>query len=103
VGNVLLATGYSWDSSAQREGGHGLAGYALDGSKRFHLFADRRLTQLRTYRGRAYVGLYGTVRVGATHIRLDDGSAFKTVDLASGRVIGTRIEPLPMLLVEQSG
>jgi hypothetical protein len=102
TGNLLLATGYSWDSSAQREGGYGLAGYALDGSKRFHVFEGRRLTQLRIYGGRAYVGLSGTVRVGATHIRLDDGSAFKTVDLATGQVVGTRTAPIPMLLVDDS-
>jgi hypothetical protein len=98
TGNLLLATGYSWDSSVQREGGHGLAGYALDGRKHFHVFEGRRLTQLRIYGGRAYVGLFETVRVGATHIRLDDGSAFKIVDLASGRIIGTRTAPLPILL-----
>jgi hypothetical protein len=103
VGNLLLATGYSWDSSAQRGGGHGLAGYALDGSKRFHLFEGRDLTRLTVHHGRAYVGHFGTVRVGDTVIRLDDGSAFKTVDLASGRIIGTRTAPLPMLVVEQSG
>jgi hypothetical protein len=100
TGNLLLATGYSWDSSTQREGGYGLAGFALDGSKRFHLFEDTNLTQLKVYRGRAYVGFNGTVRVGATHIRLDDGSAFKTVDLGTGRIIGTRTAPLPTLLVD---
>jgi hypothetical protein len=102
VGNLLLATGYSWDSSIQREGGSGLAGYGFDGTKRFHVFEGRRLTQLRVHGGRAYVGLFETVRVGATHIRLDDGSAFKVVDLASGRVIGTRTAPIPVLLVEES-
>jgi hypothetical protein len=102
TGNLLLATGYSWNSSAQQEGGHGLAGYALDGTKHFHVFEDRRLTQLRIYGSRAYVGLYGTVRVGATHIRLDDGSAFRIVDLATGRIIGTRTAPLPVLLIERA-
>lgn len=101
MGDLLLATGYSWDSSTQREGGYGLAGYSLDGSKRFHVFKDRRLTQVRIFGTRAYVGLDGTVRVGAAHVRLDDGSAFKTVDLATGQIIGTRTSPLPMLLVEQ--
>jgi hypothetical protein len=100
VGNLLLATGYSWDSSAQRQGGNGLAGYAPDGTKRFHLFGGSRLPQLRIYGGRAYVGLYGTVRVGSAHIRLDDGSAFKTVDLRTGTVIGTRTAPLPILVTE---
>jgi hypothetical protein len=102
-GNLLLATGYSWDSSTQRQGGNGLAGYALDGGKRFHVFAGRRLTQLRVFGRRAYVGLDGTVRVRDTHIRLDDGSAFKTVDLATGRIIGTRTSPIPVLLAEQTG
>jgi hypothetical protein len=102
VGNLLLATGYSWDSSLRRQGGFGLAGYALDGSKRFHVFEDRFLTQLRIFGDRAYVGLEGTVRVGAAWRRLDDGSVFKTVDLASGRIIGTRTAPLPMLLVDQA-
>jgi hypothetical protein len=98
VGDLLLATGYSWDSSEQRQGGNGLAGYALDGSKRFHVFEGRNLTQLRIYSGRAYIGLQGTVRVGATYVRLDDGSAFKTIDLATGQVIGTRTASLPVLL-----
>jgi hypothetical protein len=102
VGNLLFATGYSWDSSTQRPGGFGLAGYTLDGSKRFHVFEDRFLTQLRIYGGRAYVGLEGTVRVGAAWRRLDDGSAFKTVDLATGQIIGTRTAPLPTLLVDDS-
>jgi hypothetical protein len=100
--DLLLATGWSWDSSTQTQGTFGLAGYALDGSKRFHLFEGRNLTQLRVYGGRAYVGLQGFARVGSTHLRLDDGSAFKTVDLASGQIIGTRTAPLPMLLDDRA-
>jgi hypothetical protein len=103
TGNLLLARAYSWDSSTQRQGAFGLAAFGLDGSKRFHVFAGKQLTQLRIYGDRAYVGLDGTVRVGAAHIRLDDGSAFKVVDLATGRIIGTRSTPLPILLVDDSG
>lgn len=101
TGDLLLATGRSWDSSTQSEGAFGLAGYAVDGSKRFHLFEGRSLTQLRIFGGRAYVGLHETARVGSTYIRLDDGSAFKTVDLATGRIIGTRTAPLPILLTQR--
>jgi hypothetical protein len=100
-GNLLLATGYSWDSSTQQHGRFGLAAYGLDGSKRFHVFEGRHLTQLKVYGSRAYVGLEGTVRVGASWIRLDDGSAFKTIDLTTGQVIGTRTAPLPMLFVDE--
>jgi hypothetical protein len=100
TGDLLLATGWRWDSFTQSQGTFGLAGYTLDGSKRFHLFEGTSLTQLRVYGSRAYVGLQGTARVGDTHIRLDDGSAFKIVDLASGEVIGTRTAPLPILLTE---
>jgi hypothetical protein len=100
VGSLLLATGYSWDATTQREGGIGLAGYAPDGNKRFQLFPGKNLTRLTVHGGRAYVGFQGTVRVGATHIRLDDGSAFKTVDLATGQIVGTRTAPIPMLLVD---
>jgi hypothetical protein len=102
AGNLLLATGYSWDSSTQRQGAFGLAAYGLDGSKRFHVFSGTTLTQLRIYGDRAYVGVDGIVRVGDTYMRLDDGSAFKIVDLASGRIIGTRTASIPMLLVDRS-
>ena len=101
TGNLLVATGYRSDSSTQREGGYGLAGYTLDGSKRFHVFKDTHLTQLRIYGTRAYVGLNGTVRVGGAHVRLDDGSAFKTVDLETGQIIDTRTRPLPILLLDE--
>lgn len=38
---TLLAYGALWDSPSQQFRGAGLSGYALDGSRRFHLFGDR--------------------------------------------------------------
>jgi hypothetical protein len=94
AGNLLLATRFSWDSTARAISGMGLAGYTLDGQKRFHLFEQKVLFDLIVYGTRAYVML------GEYNAFVVPPRVYKVVDLASGDVLGTRTAPLPTLLVE---
>lgn len=88
AGDALLATGGSWDAASQRNVGIGVAAYGHDGEKRLHLFDGERAWVALVYDGRAYVGLTGS---GQEPLRV--------VELATGRVLGTRQQPLPWLLV----
>jgi hypothetical protein len=63
----------------------GLIAFELDGSERFGLFRGENAWAGQVYGGRAYVGV-----AGQDH--------FQIVDLADGRVVGVRQEPLPSLL-----
>jgi hypothetical protein len=88
AGGVLLATGGRWDSSSQDPTFTGLAAYDADGSRRFRLFAGEDVLVWRAFRGRAYVG--------------KDKEPVRIVDIASGRVVGTRRDVPPWLLVDES-
>lgn len=90
AGELLVATGSSWDSQKGKQGAIGLSGYAFDGSKRFQLFEGDDAWIAQVYEGVAHVG-----------ISRPDGrqEPLKVVDLAAGRVIGERTLPLPWLVV----
>lgn len=94
AGDLLLATRFSWDSAARTLNGMGLAGYTIDGEKRFHLFDEKLLFDVVVYRTRAYV------RLGEYNAFVVPPKVYEVVDLSSGRVLGTRTAPLPELLVE---
>ena len=86
AGDVLLATGGSWDPEQERTSGIGLAAYGFDGGKRFQLFDGQQAWLAQVYGGRAYVGTSGQ-------------EALRIVDLANGTVVATRQQPLPWLLL----
>lgn len=83
---VLLATGGTSDSSRRVSTSMGLAAYTADGSRRFRLFDGEHVLVWRAFRGRAYVG--------------KNGEPFRIVDIASGRVVGTRRDAPPWLLID---
>jgi hypothetical protein len=95
AGDLLLATRFSWDSAARTLGGMGLAGYTIDGEKRFHLFEQKLLFDVIVYGTRAYVTL------GEYNAFVVPPKVYQVVDLSSGHVLGTRTAPLPTLLVER--
>jgi uncharacterized protein YdeI (BOF family) len=95
AGDLLLATRFSWDSAARTLRGMGLAGYTVDGVKRFHLFEQKLLFGMVVYGTRAYV------RLGEYNALVVPPKVYEVVDLFSGRVLGTRTAPLPTLLVER--
>lgn len=88
AGDLLLATGGSWDASTQHASGIGLVAYGFDGSERFQLFEGQQTWLALVYGGRAYVGISGQ---GTEPLRV--------VDLATGQVVGTRQTTLPWLLL----
>jgi hypothetical protein len=94
AGDLLLATKFNWDSATQTLGGMGVAGYAVDGTKRFHLFEQKLLFGMVVYGTRAYL------RLGEYNALVVPPKVYEVVDLSSGRVLGTRTAPLPELLVE---
>lgn len=75
AGDLLLARG----------AGTGLAAYGFDGEERFRLFAGKNAWPDEIHAGLAYVGLLGQ-------------ESLQVVDLATGRIVGVRTEPLPRLL-----
>lgn len=85
---TLLARGSSWDSEPHRESGMGLAAYGADGARRFQLFPGQPVWIGYVYRGRAYVSLSGRAQL-------------KIVDLASGRIVGTRRAEAPWPLLDE--
>jgi hypothetical protein len=85
---VLLATGGTSDSSTRTSTSMGLAAYTTDGARRFRLFDGEAVVVWRAFRGRAYVW--------------KEDERFRIVDLASGRVVDTRRDAPPWLLVEDS-
>ncbi|HEX9380809.1 MAG TPA: hypothetical protein VF891_04850 [Gaiellaceae bacterium] len=81
---LLLARGSS-SSERQTQSGMGVAVYGPDRTRRFQLFPGRPAWIAFVYRGQAYVSVAGE-------------SALRVVDLASGRIVGTRSEsPWPLL------
>jgi len=85
--DLLLATGWSWSTATRQESAIGLAAYGLDGVRRFQLFDGKDAWVPLVYRGRAYVGFSG------------ESESLRIVDLAAGRVVGTRQQELPWLLL----
>jgi hypothetical protein len=85
--DALLATGGSWDEATNRPPGIGLAAYGFDGDERFRVLEGEQAWIGQVYLGRAFVGIAG----GAEPLRI--------VDLSTGLVVGTRVEPLPWLLL----
>jgi hypothetical protein len=86
---LLLATGGSWSSEPQSQSGMGVAVYEPDRTRRFQLLAGRQAWIGFVYRGRAYVTVAGQL-------------ALKVVDLASGRIVGTRRADAPWPLLGES-
>ena len=82
----LLATGWRWDSSAEREIGIGVVAYGI-GEERFRLFDGEHAWIAQVYGGRAYVGL------ASAQDRL------RIVDVTRGSVMGLREPLLPELLL----
>lgn len=85
----LLATGSSWSSDSQNQTGMGLAIYGADRTRRFQLLAGRPAWVGFVYRGRAYVSV-------------QHQSALTIIDLASGRMVGTRSAEAPWPLLGTS-
>ena len=79
AGELLLATGW--------ETGIGLTAYGFDGVRRLQLFDGKDAWLGQVYGGRAYVGISG------------EPEPLRIVELATGRVVGTRQQPLPELLL----
>lgn len=88
AGDLLLATGSSWDSATGERAAIGLAAYGVDGGKRFQLFEDEIAWVVQVYANLAVVGITGP-----------DGrqEPLQVVDLGAGRVVGARTGPLPWL------
>lgn len=80
AGNLVLATGATNTTTAI-----GVAAYGRDGERRFRLFDDETSWVANVYGGRAYVGGSGN-------------GPLRVVDLATGRVVGERRQPLPWLV-----
>jgi hypothetical protein len=90
---LLLATGATCESERGGCAGMGLAAYGLDGDRRYRLFEGRVVWVWASpaFRGRAFVGMGD-----------EDGEPMRLVEVASGRVLGERREPLPILLLADS-
>jgi len=87
---LLYVTRIGWDSSTRKVTAMGVAAYDLDGGQRFHVVPHAVADLALVYRGRAYV------RLG------NQGGRYLVVDIASGRVVGTRTSRVPLLLREQA-
>jgi hypothetical protein len=86
AGDLLLATGSSWDPATSKTTGIGIAAYGFDGQNRFQLFDGESAWVAQVYGGRAHVGISG------------QEAPLQIVDLAAGRVVGERRPPLPWLV-----
>ena len=89
AGDLLIAMGGGEGSSDSRDS-VGVAGYELDGTKRFQLLEGKVAWIALVLDGRAYVGSAGS-------------NALRIVDLATGHFVGSRSEPLPWLLLGTGG
>jgi hypothetical protein len=90
-GDLLLATGSSFDPATGDGKSIGLAAYGLDGRKRFHVFDGREVWVRHVYAGRAYVVI---------PLMKPPWSALRVVDLDTGRARTERARPLPWLLLD---
>jgi hypothetical protein len=86
---LLLLSGSSWSSEPQSQSGMGLAAYGADRTRRFQLQPGIPAWIGFVYRGRAYVSVANQ-------------SALRIVDLASGRLVGTRRSEAPWPLLDDS-
>jgi hypothetical protein len=94
AGDLLLATGSSFDPAARKGDAIGLAAYRFDGSRRFQLFDGREAWVRQVYAGRAYVDV---------PLSRPPWLALRVVDLDRGRTIRRdRARPLPWLLVDSA-
>jgi hypothetical protein len=84
---VLLATGGRWDAVQRRSTGIGLSAYRPVGQRAFQLFDGEWAGLAQVYGNRAYVLL--PAQADVLHV----------VELATGRLVGTRAQPLPTLLL----
>jgi hypothetical protein len=86
---VLLVAGSSWSSEPETQSGMGIAGYGADRTRRFQFRPGSPAWIGFVYRGRAYVSVANQ-------------SALKVLDLASGRMVGTRGGEAPWPLLDGS-
>jgi hypothetical protein len=92
AGDLVLATGSSFDPAARKGESIGLVAYGLDGRRRFQLFDDREVWVRQIYAGRAYVDV---------SLFKPPWLAQRVVALDAGRVIRReRAGPHPWLLLE---
>jgi hypothetical protein len=92
AGDLLLATGGSWDSATGKQEAIGLAAYGFDGARRFHRFDGREAWIDEIYDGRAYV------TVASPKARSKPEGPI--IDLVSGRTLGQHPPRLPRLLLD---
>ena len=92
AGDLLLATGSSFDPATGEGKSIGLAVYGLDGRKRFQRFYGREVWVRNVYAGRAYLDV---------PLMKPPWSALRVVDLDTGRVTrAERARRLPWLLLD---
>jgi hypothetical protein len=84
--DLLLAWGAASNEVVGPPVGIGLKAYDLEGRERFHLFDGQLVSAYPVYGGRAYVSTA-------------DARELRVVDLATGTVVATRQERLPLLLL----
>jgi hypothetical protein len=90
AGDMVLATGSSWDSATQVRHAIGLVAFDSSGARRFHVLghADPAIGQV--FRGRVYVGI-------------PYSNTLLVLDTRSGRRLGRRSADMPYLLLDQDG
>ena len=87
AGGTLLATGNLWDSTTQEAAGTGLVAYGSDRTKRFHLFADQRVS----------------VQAAGPRVLASATRRQFVIDVGSGRIVRTARGQPPQLLVRDDG
>jgi hypothetical protein len=73
---VLLAHGVLWNSATQKEIGCGLTGYAVDGTRRYHVFGEQPIWIA------ALAGTYA-------YVRSEDLRVHRVVDTTTGKLLAT--------------
>ena len=92
AGDLLLATGSSFDPATGDGESIGLTAYGLDGRRRFALFEGREVWVRHVHGGRAYIDL---------PLQRPPWSSLRVVDIDAGRAVhAKRSGPLPWLLLE---
>jgi hypothetical protein len=85
--DMLLSSGWSWDSETQRTIGNGIRVYGADGRQRFQLLKNRVVVQPEVFGSHAFVQKPG------------QDLGYWVVSLASGQVLrSVRNRPMPFLL-----
>jgi hypothetical protein len=94
AGDVLLATGSSWEPGASKPDAIGLVAYGFDGRRRFGLLRGREVWVRHVVANRAYVDVAGSSR---------SGFSLRVIDLRSGRPTRDfRAQTIPWLLLERA-